>query len=69
MDPMSIASMSTSMANSQALSAVGTAVMSMALDTAKTQASGEVAMLNSMPGPALEKSVNPAVGGKIDVSV
>lgn len=69
MDVMSIANLSTSMAASKSMSQVGMAVMSMALDDAQMAASGTVAMLNSMPAPAMEASVNPNLGGNIDVSV
>lgn len=69
MDAMSIANLSTSMAASQSMSRVGMAVMSMAINDAEAAGANTVAMLNSMPGPALENSVNPSVGGNIDISV
>lgn len=69
MDPMSIANLSTAMANSQTMNQVGMSVMGMALSDATQIAAGEAAMIDALPRPALEASVNPAVGGGIDVSV
>ena len=69
MDMFGIASASMALSQSQALSQVGMAVMGMTLDTANAMAASEVAALDSMPGPALEHSVNPAVGGNFDMSV
>lgn len=69
MDMMDVALLSTSMANSQSLSQLGTVVLSKTLDTAREMAAGEVAMLDSMPRAAMETSVNPAVGSNFDVSI
>lgn len=69
MDPMSIANMSMSMAHSQTMSQVGMAVMDMALSSATEVAAGEVAMLEVLPAPAMEVSVNPSVGSSLDVSI
>lgn len=65
MDPMSIASLSTSMYQMQTLSQVGTAVLDMSLDNARTQGADMVAALNALPAPSLE----PGVGGNFDMSV
>ena len=69
MDMFGIASSSMALSQSQTLSQVGMAVMGMSLDNAKAMAASEVAALDSMPGPALERSVNPAIGGNFDMSV
>lgn len=69
MDMFGIASASMAMSQSQTLNQVGLAVMGMSLDDAKAMAASEVAALDSMPGPALERSVNPSVGGNFDMSV
>ena len=69
MDMMDITSLSMPMMQSQALTQVGTAVMDMALDDAKNLASNQAQMLNTAPAPALERSVNPHIGGNIDLSV
>lgn len=69
MDPMSIASMSTSMAQSQTMSQIGMAVMNMAMDDFTATGANTAAMIEAMPAPAMEASVNPAVGGNIDMSI
>ena len=69
MDAFSIASMSMNINQAQALTGVGTAVLSRTMDDAKVQAENTAAMLEAAPGPALERSVNPAVGGNFDASV
>ncbi len=66
---MDIASLSTPVMQSQMLSQVGTSVMSMALDDATNLAANQADMLKAAPAPALERSVNPAVGGNFDFSV
>ena len=45
---------------------ISTAVLAKALDTGRDLGQGMVEMLDSA---ALERSVNPAVGGNIDISV
>lgn len=69
MDIMNIASLSTAMSASQTMGQIGTSVMSMALDDFQQTGAQTAAMLNSMPAAAMEASVNPSVGGNIDVSV
>lgn len=69
MDPMSIANMSMSMANSQTMSQIGTSVLSMTLSDSVDIASNTAAMLDALPAPAMEVSVNPSVGSGFDASV
>ena len=69
MDMMDIASLSMPVMQSQTLAQVGTSVMSMALDDAKDLAANQAQMLQSAPAPALERSINPHIGGNIDYSV
>lgn len=69
MDPMSIASLSTSMAASKTMSQVGMSVMGMALSDFKQEGANTAAMIEALPAPALEASVNPSVGGSIDLSI
>lgn len=57
----SITTLASGMSQMKALSAVNTALMSMSLDNANTQGGELVKMM--------EQSVNPAVGGNIDISV
>ena len=59
MDVMGIASVAMYAANASNLSDIGTAVLDMAIDQDNAQGSAMAAML--------ENSVNPAVGGNIDV--
>lgn len=66
MDPMSIANLSTSMANSKTMSQVGMAVMNMAMDSVEAAGAGTVAMINSIPAPG---PVNAAPEGHVDISV
>jgi hypothetical protein len=63
---MDIAGLSTTLATSSIQSQVGTAVLSKALDTNDALGAGLVQMIDSA---AMERSVNPAVGGNIDISV
>lgn len=65
MDPMSIASLSMSMYQTQALSQVGTAVLDMSLDSARTQGASMVSALEQLPSPSLD----PNVGTRFDASV
>lgn len=67
---MNIPQISTSMiAQSGALQQVGIAMLSKQLDTATADGAMIAASLASMPSPSLEASVNPAVGGNIDLRV
>jgi hypothetical protein len=63
---MDIAGLSTALATGSIQSQVGTAVLSKALDTNDALGAGLVQMIDSA---AMERSVNPAVGGNIDISV
>lgn len=69
MDIMNVAALSTNLSALKTGSEIGMKVLGMSLDTANEMAASQVAALSSMPGPALEHSVNPAVGGNIDYSV
>ncbi|MBO6215229.1 MAG: YjfB family protein [Lachnospiraceae bacterium] len=66
---MDITSLSTSMSQYQLGNELGARLFGMTLDDVKAQAATQVAALDSMPGPALERSVNPAVGGNVDFSI
>ena len=57
----SITTLAMGMSQMKALSEVNTALMSMSLDNASTQGGELVKMM--------EQSVNPSVGGNIDISV
>ncbi|MBQ7677604.1 MAG: YjfB family protein [Lachnospiraceae bacterium] len=61
MNMFDVVGMSTAMAQTQTLSAVGYAVMDMQLDAAQTEGANMAAIL--------ENSVNPAVGSNIDYRV
>lgn len=63
---MDIASLSTSLAQTQLLNSVGTAVLSKSLDQAEALSANMTEMLDSA---AMELSVNPHVGANIDVMV
>lgn len=63
---MDIAGLSMSLANSATLSKVGTAVLDKAMDTNEQMGQGLVAMIDSA---AMERSVNPSVGGNFDLRV
>lgn len=58
---MDIAALSIAMSQSKLMTEIGTAVLSKTLDTVEVQADGMVEML--------EQSVNPSVGGNIDISL
>jgi hypothetical protein len=63
---MDIAGLSTALATGSIQSRVGTAVLSKALDTNDELGAG---LVNMIDAAAMERSVNPAVGGNIDISV
>ncbi|MCR5303034.1 MAG: YjfB family protein [Lachnospiraceae bacterium] len=63
---MDIAGLSTALSLSKAQNDVGILMLSKALDTSQVQGQGMVEMLDSA---AMERSVNPAVGGSIDYRV
>ena len=67
---MDIAKLSTMMSMSKIQSDVGMAMLSKQLDTFKDLGQGLVETLDATPSAsAMELSVNPAVGGNIDISV
>ena len=66
MSEVDIAALSMSMANTETLSKVGTAVLDKTLETNEQLGEGLVQMLDAS---AMERSVNPAVGGNYDLSV
>lgn len=61
---MDIAELSMAMSQMNTMSAVGTAVLSQSLDMGKTVGNEIVNMIDAA---AMERSVNPAVGGNIDI--
>ena len=63
---MDIAALSTSMAQVRVNNDVGTALLSKSLDMMKTTGEKMVEMLDAA---AMERSVNPNVGGNIDISI
>ena len=66
MDIMDVASLSMTLRQSELMGDIGTAMLAKTMGTSIDLAEGAVDMLDSA---ALERSVNPAVGGNIDVSV
>ena len=63
---MDIPALSMALSQTKALSDVGTALLSKSLDTAKEQGDAMTAMIDSA---AMELSVNPHIGGNIDMRV
>ena len=63
---MDIASVSMTLANMDVLSKVGTAVLDNALESNETMAAGMVEIIDAA---AMERSVNPHIGGNIDMRV
>lgn len=63
---MDIAALSTSMAQVRVNNDVGTALLSKSLDMMETTGEKMVEMLDAA---AMERSVNPNVGGNIDISI
>ena len=63
---MGLVSMAVNFKNAMTMNDISTAVLAKALDTGRDLGQGMVEMLDSA---ALERSVNPAVGGNIDISV
>lgn len=63
---MDIAGLSTSLAAINTQSKVGVAVLSKAMDTNEELGAGLVQMIDSA---AMERSVNPAVGGNVDIRI
>ena len=63
---MDIAGLSMDLANISTMSKVGTAVLDKTLDTNEALGAGLVEMIETA---AMERSVNPAVGGQFDLRV
>ncbi len=63
---MDIPGVSMALSQINTKSDVGTALLSKALDNNESMAAG---LINMMDKAAMERSVNPAVGGNIDYSV
>ena len=63
---MDIAALSMAMSQNKIMESVGVAVLANALDTQENVGDEVVAMIDSA---AMERSVNPAIGGAIDISV
>lgn len=63
---MDIAGLSMDLANVSTMSKVGTAVLGKTLDTNEALGAGLVEMIDAA---AMERSVNPAVGGQFDLRV
>lgn len=63
---MGLVSMAVNFKNAMTMNDVSTAILAKTLDTNRDLGQGMVEMLDSA---TLERSVNPAVGGNIDISV
>jgi len=63
---MDIAKLSMNLAQTNLLNDVGTAMLSKSLDMAETMGTSVTELLDSA---ALERSVNPDIGGNIDISI
>ena len=63
---MDIAGLSMNLAQTQLLNSVGTAVLSQSLEQAKDLSANMTQMLDA---EAMERSVNPDIGGNIDVMI
>ena len=63
---MDIAGVSTALSNVSSLSKIGPAVLKKAMDTNEALGNGMVEMLDAA---AMERSVNPDVGGNFDMRV
>ena len=63
---VSLATMATFYKNSTMINEVSTAMLAKALDNNRAAGEGVIEMIDAA---ALERSVNPAVGGNIDLSV
>lgn len=63
---MDIASVSMALAQSRVTNEYGVKMLSKALDTQESEGAALVSMIDSA---AMERSVNPAVGGNFDMSV
>lgn len=65
MSPDMIPALSIQMASAKVNNQVGTAILAKTLDTAKAGGDAMIDMMRS----SMERSVNPAVGGNIDINV
>lgn len=63
---MDIAALSMAMSQMNIGNEFGTAMLSKSLDSMETEGAGLVKMIDAA---AMERSVNPAIGGNIDISV
>ncbi len=63
---MDIAALSLSMSQTRTLSQVGTAMLAKTMDTEEQMGAQMVKMIDSA---AMERSVNPSVGGSFDISI
>ena len=63
---MGLVSMAVNFKSAMTMNDISTAILAKTLDTNRNLGQGMVEMLDSA---ALERSVNPAVGGNIDISV
>lgn len=63
---MEIGAVSTALANVDLKSQIGAAVLGKAMDDEDALAAGMIEMIDSA---AMERSVNPAVGGNIDIRI
>ena len=66
MDVMNVANMAMNMPQTQLMTQVGTAVLSMSLDSMTEQGDAMVEMMNRS---MMENSVNPELGGNIDIMI
>jgi len=66
---MDIASLATAMALGQTQSAWGVKMLSNNLDVSEAQGSQLVNMIESVPAPQMELSVNPHIGGNFDMRI
>ena len=66
MDVMNVANMAMNMSQTQLMPQVGTAVLSMSLDSMTEQGDAMVEMMNRS---MMENSVNPDLGGNIDIMI
>lgn len=63
---MDIAALSMNISQFNTLNSVGTAMLAKSLDTAESVGN---ALTNMIDAAAMERSVNPSVGGNIDISI
>ena len=66
MDVMNVANMAMNMLQTQLMTQVGTAFLSMSLDSMTEQGDAMVEMMNRS---MMENSVNPDLGGNIDIMI